>query len=266
MKINNTDIQTLHAKLVEGSLASLLSYPALKSLNKNDWAEESGTEYDLSAPQLSAKEITIQLLLPESLYPNLVTLLSVRAYADYTFDFINLTYRLRLVGLNKAQVSGGYVTADIRLSDDFPLRGYTYQAPNLEGYVRVIQNIYIDNVSLSKYGVAILEGTDQELITAGNAKTPYTAQNSTMSGLIATDVPIYFQERTATLKCFMYLPINDFLKGYFALLYDLVRPEERTLSYQGKSYKCIYKDGKITELYIDDPLIWVKFDLQLTII
>lgn len=263
MRINNTDIQTLHAKLVEGSLASLLSYPALKSLNKNDWAEESGSEYDLSAPQLSAKEITIQLLLPESLYPNLVTLLSVRAYADYTFDFINLTYRLRLVGLSKAQVSGGYVTADIRLSDDLPLRGYTYQAPTLTAH-----NVeaYIDSKNLTQYGITLLEGTQQELITAGNAKTPYTAQNSTMSGLIAADVPIYSQERTATLKGFMYLPITDFLKGYFALLYDLVRPGERTLSYQEKSYKCIYKDGKITELYIDDPLIWVKFDLQLTII
>lgn len=263
MRINNTDIQTLHAKLVEGSLASLLSYPALKSLNKNDWAEESGSEYDLSAPQLSAKEITIQLLLPESLYPNLATLLSVRAYADYTFDFINLTYRLRLVGLSKAQVSGGYVTADIRLSDDLPLRGYTYQAPTLTAH-----NVeaYIDSKNLTQYGITLLEGTQQELITAGNAKTPYTAQNSTMSGLIATDVPIYFQERTATLKCFMYLPIADFLKGYYALLHDLTQPNERTLSYQGKSYKCIYKDGKITELYIDAPLIWGKFDLQLTII
>lgn len=263
MKINGTDIQTLHAKLVEGSLASLLSYPALKSLNKNDWAEEIGSEYDLSAPQLSAKEITLQLLLPESLYPNLVTLLSVRAYANYTFDFINQTYRLRLVGLSKTQVSGGYVTAEIRLSDDFPLQGYIYQAPTLTAH-----NVeaYIDSKNLTQYGITLLEGTQQELITAGNAKTPYTAQNSTMSGLIAADVPIYFQERTATLKCFMYLPITDFIKGYFALLYDLVRPDERTLSYQGKSYKCIYKDGKITELYIDDPLIWVKFDLQLTII
>ena len=263
MKINNIDIQTLHAKLVEGSLASLLSYPALKSLNKNDWAEESSSEYDLSALQLSAKEITLQLLLPESLYPNLVTLLSVHAYANYTFDFINLTYRLRLIGLSKTQVSGGYVTADIRLSDDLPLQGYTYQAPTLTTH-----NVeaYIDSKNLTQYGITLLEGTQQELITAGNAKTPYTAQNSTMSGLIAADVPIYFQERTATLKCFMYLPITDFIKGYFALLYDLVRPEERTLNYQGKSYKCIYKDGKITELYIDDPLIWIKFDLQLTII
>ena len=263
MKINNIDIQNLNAKLVEGSLASLLSYPALKSLNKNDWAEESGTEYDLSAPQLSAKEITLQLLLPESLYPNLVTLLSVHTYANYTFDFINLTYRLRLIGLSKTQVSGGYVTADIRLSDDLPLRGYTYQAPTLTAH-----NVetYIDGKNLTQYGITLLEGTQQELITAGNAKTPYTAQNSTMSGLIAADVPIYFQERTATLKCFMYLPITDFIKGYFALLYDLVRPGERALSYQEKSYKCIYKDGKITELYIDDPLIWVKFDLQLTII
>lgn len=263
MKINNIDIQTLHAKLVEGSLASLLSYPALKSLNKNDWAEESSSEYDLSAPQLSAKEITLQLLLPESLYPNLVTLLSVRAYANYTFDFINLTYRLRLIGLSKTQVSGGYVTAEIRLSDDLPLQGYTYQSPTLTAH-----NVeaYIDSKNLTLYGITLLKGTQQELITAGNAKTPYTAQNSTMSGLIAADVPIYFQERTATLKCFMYLPITDFIKGYFALLYDLVRPGERTLSYQGKSYKCIYKDGKITELYIDDPLIWVKFDLQLTII
>lgn len=263
MKINGTDIQTLHAKLVEGSLASLLSYPALKSLNKNDWAEESGTEYDLSAPQLSAKEITIQLLLPESQYPNLVTLLSARTYANYAFDFINLTYRLRLVGLSKTQVVGGYVTADIRLSDDLPLQGYTYQAPTLTAHH---VEAYIDGKNLTLYGITLLEGTQQELITAGNAKTPYTAQNSTMSGLIAADVPIYFQERTATLKCFMYLPITDFIKGYFALLYDLVRPDERTLSYQGKSYKCIYKDGKITELYIDDPLIWVKFDLQLTII
>ena len=263
MKINNIDIQTLHAKLVEGSLSSLLSYPALKSLNKNEWAEESGTEYDLSAPQLSAKEITLQLLLPESQYPNLVTLLSAHAYANYTFDFINLTYRLRLVGLNKIQVVGGYVTADIRLSDDLPLQGYTYQAPTLTAY-----NVeaYIDSKNLTQYGITLLEGTQQELITAGNAKTPYTAQNSTMSGLIAADVPIYFQERTATLKCFMYLPITDFTKGYFALLYDLVRPGERILNYQGKSYKCIYKDGKITELYIDDPLIWIKFDLQLTII
>nr|DAS88838.1 MAG TPA: hypothetical protein [Caudoviricetes sp.] len=263
MKINGTDIQTLHAKLVEGSLASLLSYPALKSLNKNDWAEESGTEYDLSAPQLSAKEITIQLLLPESQYPNLVTLLSARTYANYAFDFINLTYRLRLVGLSKTQVVGGYVTADIRLSDDFPLQGYIYQAPTLTAH-----NVetYIDGKNLILYGITLLEGTQQELITAGNVKTPYTAQNSTMSGLIADDVPIYFQERTATLKCFMYLPITDFIKGYFALLYDLVGPGERTLSYQGKSYKCIYKDGKITELYIDDPLIWIKFDLQLTII
>ena len=263
MKINNIDIQTLHAKLVEGSLASLLSYPALKSLNKNDWAEESSSEYDLSAPQLSAKEITLQLLLPESLYPNLVTLLSVHAYANYTFDFINQTYRLRLVGLSKTQVSGGYVTADIRLSDDFPLQGYTYQAPTLTAHH---VEAYIDGKNLTQYGITLLEGTQQELITAGNTKTPYTAQNSTMSGLIAADVPIYFQERTATLKCFMYLPITDFTKGYFALLYDLVRPVERILSYQGKSYKCIYKDGKITELYIDDPLIWVKFDLQLTII
>ena len=263
MKINGTDIQTLHAKLVEGSLASLLSYPALKSLNKNDWAEESGTEYDLSAPQLSAKETTLQLLLPESQYPNLVTLLSVHAYTDYTFDFINLTYQLRLISLSKTQVSGGYVTAEIRLSDDFPLQGYTYQAPTLTAHH---VEAYIDGKNLTLYGITLLEGTQQELITAGNVKTPYTAQNSTMSGLIAADVPIYFQERTATLKCFMYLPISDFLKGYFALLYDLVRPGERTLSYQGKSYKCIYKDGKITELYIDDPLIWVKFDLQLTII
>lgn len=263
MKINGTDIQTLHAKLVEGSLASLLSYPALKSLNKNDWAEESGSEYDLSDPQLSAKEITIQLLLPESLHPNLVTLLSVRAYANYTFDFINLTYQLRLISLSKTQVIGGYVTAEIRLSDDFPLQGYTYQAPTLTAHH---VEAYIDEKNLTQYGITLLEGTQQELITAGNAKTPYTAQNSTMSGLIAADVPIYFQERTATLKCFMYLPITDFLKGYFALLYDLVRPGERTLSYQGKSYKCIYKDGKITELYIDDPLIWIKFDLQLTII
>ena len=87
-----------------------------------------------------------------------------------------------------------------------------------------------------------------------------------MSGLVSVNAPVTIQERTATLKCFMYLSITDFLKGYYALLYDLVRPNARILKHDNKEYPCIYKDGKITELYIDTPLIWCKFDLQLTIV
>jgi hypothetical protein bacD2_24065 len=263
MKINNTDIQTLNAKLVEGSIASLLSYPALKVPNKNDWAEESGTEYDLASPQLSAKELTLQLLLPESKYSQLVTILTANAYADYTFKQLQRTYKLRLVGLNKVQTNGNYIVADIRLSDDNPLQNYTYQAPTLTAH-----NVetYIDGKNLTQYGITLLEGTQQEIITAGNAKTYFTAQNSTMSGLVSVNAPVTIQERTATLKCFMYLSITDFLKGYYALLYDLVRPNARTLKYDNKEYPCIYKDGKITELYIDTHLIWCKFDLQLTIV
>ncbi|GJH39881.1 hypothetical protein RCZ04_04310 [Capnocytophaga sp. HP1101] len=263
MRINNIDIITLNAQLVEGSIASLLSYPALKVPNKSDWAEENGTEYDLDSPQLSAKELTLQLLLPESKYSQLVTLLTANAYADYTFKQLQRTYKLRLVGLNKVQTNGNYIVADIRLSDDNPLQKYTYQPPALTAY-----NVetYIDGKNLTQYGITLLEGTAQEIITAGNAKTPYTAQNSTMSGLIATNAPIVFQERVATLKCFMQLPIADFFKGYYALLYDLVRPNARTLKYNNKKYTCIYKDGKITELYIDSPLIWCKFDLQLMIV
>ena len=263
MKINNIDIQTLNAQLIEGSLASLLSYPALKTPNKNDWAEESGTEYDLATQKLSAKEITLQLLLPESKYSQLVTLLSASVYADYTFKQIQRTYKLRLVGLNKVQNNGNYIVADIRLSDDSPLQGYTYQAPLLTAY-----NVetYIDSKNLSQYGITLLEGSQQEIIAAGNAKVPFTAQNSTMSGLIAASTPVHFQERVATLKCFMRLPIVDFLKGYYAFLSDLVQPNARTLKYNEKEYTCIYKDSKITELYIDNSLIWSKFDLQLTII
>ena len=43
--------------VVEGGYDSLVAFPPMKSIESNNWAEEDGEEFDLSAPTLRSREI-----------------------------------------------------------------------------------------------------------------------------------------------------------------------------------------------------------------
>ena len=47
------------AVFISGGYDDILTFPALKDPDKNDWPEEDGVEVDLSDPKLSSKEITL---------------------------------------------------------------------------------------------------------------------------------------------------------------------------------------------------------------
>ncbi|MFJ1328144.1 hypothetical protein [Capnocytophaga canimorsus] len=153
MKINNTHISTLQAHLLDGSLASLLSYPALKTPAKNDWAEHHGTEYDLQNLYLKSKEITLKITLPISQWEDFKNLILTNLYADYYFSMIDRTYRLRFVGFAKTEYFAGNIQTELKLSDDEPTKGYIYQPPTLTAYDT---EGMLNGKKLSDYGICLL--------------------------------------------------------------------------------------------------------------
>ena len=58
--------------------------------------------------------------------------------------------------------------------------------------------------------------------------------------------------------------LTEFWRNYNALLFDLVRPGERSLyaDSTGYEYPCYYKSCSVTEFYPTGK-IWFKFDLTL---
>ncbi|MFJ1439288.1 hypothetical protein ACILPE_06080 [Capnocytophaga canimorsus] len=263
MKINNTHISTLQAHLLDGSLASLLSYPALKTTAKNDWAEHHGTEYDLQNLYLKSKEITLKITLPISQWEDFKNLILTNLYADYYFSMIDRTYRLRFVGFGKTEHFAGSIITEIKLSDDEPMKGYVYENPEFNAYDT---GATLNGKKLSDYGVLLLQGSKEEIIKKSNIKNTLIIENPPKHGVFTYTRPLVFQERTATLKCFIHQDKVDFFKGYEAFLYDLTKFNGSVLSYQNKAYPCIYKESKITDFSMQENKIWCEFDLNLIFI
>lgn len=259
MKINNVHISTLQGHLLDGSLASLLSYPALKTPKKNDWAEAHFSQYDLTNLHLKSQEINLKILLPQSQWEAFNDLILADLYADYHFSMIDKTYRLRFVGFSKTEYFANQIIAELKLFNDEPMSGYTYQAPSLTAYDT---GASLNAKKLSDYGICLLQGSKQEFISKSNVKNTLIIDNAPQNGAVSFARPMVFQEKTATIKCFIYQNTTDFFKGYEAFLHDLTQDGGSVISFENVNYPCLYKDSKITDFFIENNHIWCEFDLS----
>lgn len=249
--------------MLKGSLTDVLSFPAIKDLKKNEWAEEDGSEYDLSNIVLNSKDITLSFCVSEDNYTNFINLLKQNTYNDFLFETINTSFRYRLASVTRTSYIDKSVFLDIKFSEDNPFHGYTYEVPTL---TTTNSNTLLDKKNISIYGVRLLQGSKQEIISKSEIKTPLIIQNQLINGDKVGNVPLFFKEKTVRLKCNIHQKLNDFFKGYNAFFYDLIRPNERTLTYEGINYKFVYKNSKVTGILIDEHSIWVDFDLELIFI
>lgn len=58
--INNQLLQSIGTIILSGT-AELLAFPERKEVYENDWQEQNGSEYDLSAPKFKDKEVTLKM-------------------------------------------------------------------------------------------------------------------------------------------------------------------------------------------------------------
>lgn len=253
--------------VVSGGWNELLAYPALKTVDSNDWQEEDGIEADLDNPRLNTKEASLKIAYSGlfSRFIEFVTLLADRGYHDFNCASIGRRFTLRLTQMPNldAYKSLGFIT--LKLANDFPLRDYTYQAP--ESSIFSSDDYLIDGKAFTDYGCRILQGSLSEIMKTANVKTSLIRNINILPGAeYDDDAKITFKSKDVKLKCLMRAAtLAELWRNYDALLYDLIRPEERMLevSELEQTFPCYYKSASVSQFFPDDK-IWLEFTLTLT--
>lgn len=249
--------------ITTGGYNSLISFPPTKPARTNDWPEYDGIEVDLSDQILDSKKLLIAFAGTgdgiESFVGNLAF---PGAYHLFNFAEIGKIVNLRMISQQSFSQHAGLSIFSIEFADDFPLFEYTYNTPvstvAAQGYT-------IDGKSLSDYGVSILQGSDDEI-----AKSPVMKENlirkfDGRSGLIYDNDFAKFKSKEVVLFCLLTADtISEFWQNYNALLFDLIKPGERTL-YEpktGKTIKFYYKRSSVSAFYPDGK-VWCQFSITL---
>lgn len=252
--------------VVSGGWNELVAFPPLKSVESNDWQEEDGIEADLSNPQLNTKEVSLRIAYA-GLYNHFVefiAMLSDKAYHDFDCTYIHRQYTLRMTQMPNLETypALGFVT--IKFSNDFPLKDYKYKAPSSR--IMRAEDYLIDGLPFTNYGCRILQGSLAEIMKTPNVKQNLLRNIATQSGAIYDGAFVSLKSKDVKLQCLMRAETLDELwRNYDALLYDLIRPDERLLEVNDleQTFPCHYKSATVSEFYPDGK-IWLQFVLTLT--
>lgn len=285
LTIDGEDIFTKYGVVVsDGGLASLVRWPSLKEVESNDWFEEDGLEADLSAPRLASRDVEIQLsLVRGNDILGLLAMLGSKTFHEVYSPDLDMTFRLRYVSCGSVStVNGDVGTASVTMADDFPLWNFTRSG--LASTSVPACEITIDGRDLSAYGVRVLQGTVDSFRQAAESKTPLTRDIATRDGLITDGVTgggltvekgrsydnpaMRKRSRSVTVKCLMSrMTAAAFAKNWRALLYDLTRPEGRTVTVAAleRSFRCYYSSCSVERFYSATGGLWCEFSVNLVI-
>lgn len=235
----------------EGGYDGLLTYPDLKTFAINNWPDEDGVEVDLSSPKLDNKEFTISFV-AGGIYNDVEGFFKFISGAYHTYNFVEIGVIRDL----KLTSTAGYAefsrlkTFSLQFADDFPLKDYAYAFPN---NINTISDGYsIDGISLSSYAIRVAGGIESI------RRLPTIKRSLLISNVV-------YEAKEVTLNCLLRCPISELWLNYNALLFDLTRPGERTLTIDqvGLNYPCYYRGNKVKLFKIIGERVWLDFDLKL---
>lgn len=286
LTMDGEDIFTKYGVVVsDGGLASLVQWPSLKDVESNDWFEEDGLEVDLSAPRLASRDVDIPLsLVKGNDILGFIVMLGSRTFHEVHSPDLGITFRLRYVSCGSVSTANGEVgTASVTMADDFPLWNFTRNG--LASTSVPVCGITIDGRDLSAYGIRVLQGTVDSFRQAAEAKTPLTRNIATRDGLITDGVTggglavekgssydnpaLKKRSRNVTVRCLMSkMTAAAFARNWRTLLYDLTRPESRTITVEAleKSFRCHYSSCSVERFYSATGGLWCEFSVNLVII
>jgi len=264
--IDNKDAYSAYGVFItSGGYDELVEFPPLKNIESNDWPEEDGIEADLSQPSYDTKDFQISFASHgKNNVGGFLALLSDKAYHSFDFREIGRVYKLRLVSQPNLDLSvfKGMQVFTLQFANDFPIpENYIYTAP--QSTLVPTTGYEIDGLDFSKYGIYILKGSLAEVLKSSAVKKNLTQSFNRKNGVVYDGEIVVFQAKEVTLNCLMRArTIAEFWRNYDALLYNLVRPNERLLfvNYTQRGYSCYYKSCKITRFYPTEK-IWFEFEL-----
>lgn len=257
--------------VVDDGYNQLVAFPPRKTVKSNDWQEEDGIEADLSEPVLNTREVEIKFAVSGlfSRYFKFFELISDGAYHNFNFVEIGRTYRLRLTqqpNLDAGKILGVYT---LKFADDFPLTPESdfsdYVAP--ASTVATSQEYLIDDHPTTYWGVRLLQGSLAEVMKSAAVKQNLLRNIPSQAGVVYDPQNVTYKSKDVKLNCLLRAAsLTEFWRSYDAFLYDLIRPEERTLyvSEIEEEFLFYYKSCQTKNFFPDDGKIWFEFTLTVT--
>ena len=251
--------------VLEQGYNDLVAMPPLKTFDSNDWQEEDGIEADLSAPVLNTKDVTIQFAFSGlyNRFDDFVNHLADGAYHTFNCKSIGRTYSLRMTQMPNLTYTQRLGVFAIKFANDFPLKGYTYQAPSSN--IAEVRDYTLDDSPFTKYGCRICAGTLASVKKAADVKTNLLRNITRKAGAIYDGTKVTFKSKDVKLVVHARATTLAALwRNMDALLYDLIRSGERTLYVAAleQEFPCVYKSCSAKAFYPED--VWLDFELTLT--
>lgn len=249
----------------EGGYRGVIEFPKFKKLDSNVWAEESGAEYDLSAPKLDTRTFSLPLcVIDVRLAEDLISILSDGAYHEFNFVELGRKYRLRLVDNTSfaSLISLGKMT--ITLADDFPT------VPTEQPYpLDVHPSGYTFNgIDFARFRVIVLENTIDSIRKAPQVNPKLTINSNAVDGVIYDACNVTFKTKDMALRLFIRSAnIADFWKSYNALFATILKPNTHYFAFNANnSFPFFYNEMKVDrfELYSGGK-VWCELTLIITI-
>ena len=278
--INGKDIfDTYGAFVMKDGHNGLLSYPALKKVDTNDWPEEDGIEADLTLPVLEGRDFVMPFgfVGSEGDFSAFCGLLENSAYIDAVI--LGRNYRLRLRSYSDiTQVNGNLYSFSVRFADDFPLYGYEYISPVSDLGIR--GQYELDGVDFGTYGIRVVDDHISEDLGRPDIKEALKRNLDTIGGCIYDGgAQVRRKGRDMTLNCYMEADsLPGLWRNYDAFLHDWVRADmgraditQRglrvlTTSASDRRMQCYYRSSQVKEFVPVDGGAWILFSMTFTIV
>lgn len=274
--IDNVDIYTAFgAYITKGGYNGLLSYPATKKVEDNNWFEENGIDYDLSSLQLDQKKFQMSFAFNRGIegIEGFYELLMSKPYHDFNFSVIGLEMPLKLIGTSSLDYAKKLSFVTITLADDAPY--WVDDSSRVPGMLPTDNRYTIDGKPFTDWGVRILKGSRNSFLKVGDAKIGMERNISILNGVIGDNgnVRVHTESKTVTLVCLLVAPnVSDGLENYYSLLYTLIEKKVangktrecvRKLSIADyiNDVECYYKSSNVTAFHNDNGKVWIQFNL-----
>lgn len=246
--IDNIDIYERFGVVIKANgYKDLLTFPALKEPDENDWPEEDGVEVDLEAPSLQIKTVSIPFVAanPSIDANEFISFVCKPNYHTIYIPSLGKEWKLRITSQPEHVIKPQVTNFNLQFTDDEPssARMKSYTSSDGGGVPIISSGYEIDAIPFEQYGIVVESGLS-DLLKAPTIKQNLTRSFATSDGQRYDTATVVFNKKESTLNCcFITASVEKFWECYNAFFNDLIQPGERLLycEHTDEEYPCYYK-------------------------
>lgn len=239
--IDDVDIKsTFGAYIVDGGYNDVPGFPDMKAPEKNEWFESNDCEVDLSSPCVESHKMSLSLMTKGTIDMRQSFIDFIMSKRTHKVEMIDIqrTRTLRVSSVGASRISS-ICHIKVDMYDDDPRGGLDYVEPSSS---HRLVGLSLDGVDVSKYG-CLLTGSIDGLFPDIRMKENKLEESDYIDGQEHSNASgIYVESGDVRFRLIMRSDdMADFWKKRDALLLNLTKEGERTISLKGIDTKVYYK-------------------------